>query len=159
MSQLPLLKLQHLNKRYGDHAALDQLSLALHPGELVCILGPNGAGKTTLISAILGLIKIDSGQIHLFGQLQTRTERSLSIRQQLGVMMQVGTLSANLTVTEQCDLFSSYYSLGHTATELVSLAGLQAQARQRFGRLSGGQKQRLLFALALAGKPRLLFLD
>src|SRR5690606_27303855 len=95
----------------------------------------------------------------LFGEQQGSSQRSLAIRQRLGVMMQMGTLSANLTVAEQCDLFSSYYPNGHSAEELVVLAGLQPQAQQRFGRLSGGQKQRLLFALALAAKPSLLFLD
>lgn len=66
--------------------------------------------------------------------------------------MQIGSLSANLTVFEQCDLFSSYYSNGYSTAELVGLAGLEQHSKQRFGRLSGGQKQRLLFALALAAR-------
>lgn len=159
MTEALIINLQQLTKSYGDTKALDDVSLSLTSGELLCILGPNGAGKTTLISAILGLVGTNSGSISLFGQLQVSSQRSLAIRQRLGVMMQIGTLSANLTVVEQCDLFSSYYPNGHSAEELVALAGLQAQAGQRFGRLSGGQKQRLLFALALAAKPSLLFLD
>ncbi len=95
----------------------------------------------------------------MLGQLQHGAGRSVALRQQLGVMLQIGSLPATLTVAEQCDLFASYYPAGYSASELVALAGLQAHASQRFGRLSGGQKQRLLFALALAGKPRLLFLD
>ncbi|PKM18077.1 MAG: ABC transporter ATP-binding protein [Gammaproteobacteria bacterium HGW-Gammaproteobacteria-15] len=158
MSTLPL-QVTGLTKHYAANTVLAGVDIALTSGEVLCILGPNGAGKTTLISAILGLINADSGQIRLFGQLQTGMARSTALRQKLGIMMQIGSLSANLTVSEQCDLFSSYYQNGHNATELVSLAGLDTHANQRFGRLSGGQKQRLLFALALAGKPQLVFLD
>ncbi|EJI87082.1 ABC transporter [Alishewanella aestuarii B11] len=135
------------------------VDLTLDAGEVLCVLGPNGAGKTTLISTLLGLVNADSGEIHLLGKPQLGMTRSQALRQQLGVMMQIGSLSANLSVYEQCDLFSSYYAQGYSAAELVALAGLEAQTKQRFGRLSGGQKQRLLFALALAGKPQLVFLD
>jgi ABC-2 type transport system ATP-binding protein len=158
MSLLPL-QLSGLMKRYGANTVLEGVDLTVEAGEVVCILGPNGAGKTTLIAAILGLLAVDGGQIRLFDQLQVGTARSRALRQQLGVMMQIGSLSANLSVYEQCDLFSSYYADGYSATELLAIAGLKLHARQRFGRLSGGQKQRLLFALALAGKPKLLFLD
>lgn len=158
MSALPL-QVTGLTKHYAANTVLAGVDIALASGEVLCILGPNGAGKTTLISAVLGLVNTDSGEIRLFEQLQTGMARSTALRQKLGVMMQIGSLSANLTVYEQCDLFSSYYQNGHKAPELISLAGLDNHAHQRFGRLSGGQKQRLLFALALAGKPQLVFLD
>ena len=153
------LDVKRLTKAYDATTVLAGVDIQLAAGEVLCILGPNGAGKTTFISAILGLIKADSGEINLFGELQQGSTRSRALRQQLGVMMQIGNLSANLTVFEQCDLFSSYYVHGYSATELVALAGLEAHSQQRFGRLSGGQKQRLLFALALAAKPNLVFLD
>ncbi|WP_372624780.1 ATP-binding cassette domain-containing protein [Arsukibacterium sp.] len=153
------VKVSGLVKRFAGKTVLDGVDLSLAAGEVLCILGPNGAGKTTLISAVLGLIGADGGEIEVLGQSQKGTTRSMALRQQCGVMMQIGSLSANLTVAEQCDLFSCYYQNGYRATELVSVAGLEAQAKVRFGRLSGGQKQRLLFALALAGKPKLVFLD
>ena len=158
-NKLTLLQLKGLSKSFAGKSVLDGVDLKVMAGEVLCILGPNGAGKTTLISAILGLIAADSGEIHLLGQLQQGASRSVALRRQLGVMLQIGSLPATLTVAEHCDLFASYYPAGYSATELVTLAGLEAHASQRFGRLSGGQKQRLLFALALAGKPRLLFLD
>ncbi len=154
-----VLQVQALHKRYAGHTVLNNVSLSLQSGELVTILGPNGAGKTTLISAMLGLVATNAGQISLFGQLQAGMQRSQALRQKLGVMMQIGSLTANLTVKEQCDLFASYYADSHTAAELLAISGLEHSADTRFGRLSGGQKQRLLFALALAGKPQLLFLD
>lgn len=153
------LAVNGLYKAYAANAVLAGVDLTLAAGEVLCVLGPNGAGKTTLISALLGLVKADSGEIWFFGEQQQGATRSLALRLQLGVMMQIGSLSANLSVYEQCDLFSSYYAQGYSAAELVQLAGLAEHAKQRFGRLSGGQKQRLLFALALAGKPRLIFLD
>ncbi|MDP5138468.1 ABC transporter ATP-binding protein [Rheinheimera baltica] len=153
------LKVSNLHKSYNSNVVLQGVTLDVAPGEVLAILGPNGAGKTTLISAILGLVKTDSGEIRLLGQRQDSMARSMAIRQKLGVMMQVGSLSANLTVFEQCDLFSSYFHNGYSPTELVGLAGLEGHVKQRFSRLSGGQKQRLLFALALAGKPQLVFLD
>lgn len=153
------LKVTGLTKCYGTHTVLAGVDITLASAEVLCILGPNGAGKTTLISAILGLLKVDSGEIRLFDEQQTGLFRSQSIRQHVGVMMQIGSLGANLTVREQCDLFSHYYANGYNVSELLCLAGLESQANQRFGRLSGGQKQRLLFALALAGKPQLVFLD
>lgn len=157
-SDTAVIKVQQLHKNYGKQAVLNELDLTVMPGELIAILGPNGAGKTTLISTLLGLTDHSAGSISLLGQQQGKF-RSQQLKQQLGVMMQVGTASANLTVAEQCDLFSSYYSRGKTAAELLAIAGLQQHAKVRFGKLSGGQKQRLLFALALAGNPKLLFLD
>lgn len=154
-----VLKISSLHKNYSGNTVLHGVTLEVMPGEVLAILGPNGAGKTTLISAILGLIATDSGEVTLFGQLQRGSKRSVALRRQLGVMMQIGSASANLTVREQCDLFSSYYPNGKTVAQLLEIAGLAAQANTRFSRLSGGQRQRLLFALALAGKPDLLFLD
>ncbi|MDP4530005.1 ABC transporter ATP-binding protein [Alkalimonas delamerensis] len=153
------LDVKHLAKVYAGKTVLTDVDMTLRGGEVLCILGPNGAGKTTLIATILGLVKADRGDIHILGERQQGNSRSSDLRQQLGVMMQIGSLSANLTVFEQCDLFSSYYVHGYSASELVKLAGLEAHSKQRFGRLSGGQKQRLLFALALAAKPKLVFLD
>lgn len=154
-----VLSISRLQKNYAGKTVLDAVSLQLTAGELLAVLGPNGAGKTTLINTVLGLTAADKGEIRLFGQLQHGVSRSHVVRQQLGVMMQIGSASANLSVREQCDLFSSYYQHGKTVSELLAIAGLECAANTRFGHLSGGQKQRLLFALALAGNPKLLFLD
>jgi ABC-2 type transport system ATP-binding protein len=153
------LQVDELHQQYQQQPVLNGINLQLKRGELVAVLGPNAAGKTSLIRSILGLVATQRGDIRLFGELQQGARRSVAMRQRLGVMLQVGSASANLTVREQCDLFSSYYPQAKTVAELLDIAGLQAQANTRFGRLSGGQKQRLLFALALAGNPQLVFLD
>ena len=157
--QHAVLALHQLHKSYGGKAVLKGVSLNVSCGEVLAILGPNGAGKTTLISVVLGLASADSGDVSIFNQPQLGSARTAALRQRVAVMMQIGSASANLTVAEQCDLFASYYAGGKSVAELLDIAGLQAQANTRFGNLSGGQKQRLLFALALAGNPELLFLD
>lgn len=153
------LQIDDLHQQYQPQKVLSGINLQLKRGELLAVLGPNGAGKTTLIRSVLGLVAAQRGDIRLFGEMQQGSNRSVAVRQQIGVMLQVGSASANLTVREQCDLFSSYFPYGKTVAELLDIAGLQQQAHTRFGRLSGGQKQRLLFALALAGNPQLVFLD
>lgn len=161
MSSTPIspLIVRSLCKRFGPRAALDNIHLELNPGEVFAILGPNGAGKTTLISTILGRLAADSGDICLFGEIQQGTTRNARMRQRVSVMMQIGSASANLTVAEQFELFRHYYPDARSLAELLSIAGLKNEAHTRFAALSGGQKQRFLFALALVGKPELVFLD
>ena len=153
------LVVQSLSKRFAQRTVLDNITLDLKAGEVLAVLGPNGAGKTTLISTILGRLSADSGEIFLFGEKQQGTARSTSIRQRVSVMMQIGSASANLTVAEPFELFRHYYPNARSLAELLSLAGLKNDAHTRFAALSGGQKQRFLFALALVGKPELVFLD
>ncbi len=153
------LRVQNLTKNYGTKAALRGIDLTAYSGEILAVLGKNGAGKTSFINSVLGMHSYQASCMELFGQHYTNQQRPLSIRQRLGVMMQIGALSANLTVAEQLDLFCSYYANGASATELIAQFELHDIAPQRFGRLSGGQRQQVLFALSVAGQPDLLFLD
>ncbi|WP_411360858.1 ABC transporter ATP-binding protein [Pseudidiomarina salilacus] len=153
------LSIQGLNKNYGQHRALCNVNLKAYSGEVLAILGKNGAGKTSLINSVLGMHAYQAEQLALFGQPLLTQQRSLAIRQRLGVMMQLGALAANLTVYEQLDLFCSYYRNGFDVAELIEKFNLNSIAKQRFGKLSGGQRQQVLFAIAVAGKPDLLFLD
>jgi ABC-2 type transport system ATP-binding protein len=158
MSQINL-KVQSLNKHYGAKAALTNVSLNAYAGEVIAVLGKNGAGKTTLINSILGMHDYEAQHLEVMGTQLNSQHRPLTIRQRVGVMMQLGTLNANLTVAEQLDLFCSYYPSGTTPEILLTEFGLTGIAQQRFGKLSGGQRQQVLFAIAVAGNPDLLFLD
>lgn len=153
------LSIHGLSKNYGQHRALHDVDLTAYSGEVLAVLGKNGAGKTSLINSALGMHSYQADQLELFGQPMLTQQRSLAVRQRLGVMMQLGALAANLTVYEQLDLFCSYYQNGFQVTELIEKFNLNSIAKQRFGKLSGGQRQQVLFALAVAGKPDLLFLD
>ena len=147
--------LENVTHRYGSHTALRNLSLTLHPGEVVALLGPNGAGKTTAVKLLLGLLKPSEGSVSVFGE--SPTERT--VRQRIGAMLQVARVPETLAVGEYLDLFRSYYPHPLPTAQIVAAAGLDGIEKRQFKDLSGGQKQRMLFALALCGDPDLVFLD
>jgi ABC-2 type transport system ATP-binding protein len=147
--------LDHVSKRFGAVCALDDVSLAIQPGELVALLGPNGAGKTTAVRLLLGLTRADRGTARVFGA----DPRVPANRVRIGAMLQVGQVPATLRVREHIELFSSYYPCPLPFASIVDIAGLAGIENRLFGELSGGQKQRVLFALAICGDPGLLVLD
>jgi len=147
--------LENVSKNYGSVAALRNVSLNVHAGELVSVLGPNGAGKTTAIKLLLGLVGPSAGTVNVFGG-DPRNPRN---RLRTGAMLQVARVPETLRVKEHIDLFSSYYPKPLPLAETFAAAGLKEIANRKFGELSGGQKQRVLFALAICGDPDLVFLD
>lgn len=147
--------LRQVTHRYGDHLALNNLSLTLKAGEVVALLGPNGAGKTTAIKLLLGLLQPTQGEALVFGQ----SPRHTRTRERIGAMLQVARVPETLQVREYLDLFRSYYPHPLSQGEVIDAAGLRGIEKRQFKDLSGGQKQRLLFALALCGDPDLIFLD
>jgi ABC-2 type transport system ATP-binding protein len=153
------VEISNLNKQFSQHQVLDQLNLTIHAGEIVAILGENGAGKTTLLNIMLGLLPADSGEVQLFGRPVSDLKQSMPLRGNIGVMLQQASLPGNLTVQEHLQLFSCYYPNPRPLPELIQSCGLSDIVHQRFSSLSGGQKQAVLFALAIVGKPVLLFLD
>ena len=154
-ARAPIAMLDSVTKTYDGVKALDGLSFTLRRGEIVALLGPNGAGKTTAIRILLGLTRLDSGKVELFGQ----NPASRSARMQAGAMLQVGRMPESLRVREHIELFRGYYPRPLPMAEILRIAGLASIENKLFGTLSGGQRQRVLFALALAGDPDLLFLD
>jgi ABC-2 type transport system ATP-binding protein len=151
----PLAQLSSVHKRYGKTIALDGLDLSVRRGELLAVLGPNGAGKSTAIALMLGLQRPDAGSARLFGDLPERIES----RYQVGVMMQEVALAPELKVRELIDLVASYYPAPHTVAEVLELTHTTPIAERAYGKLSGGQKRQAQFALAVCGRPSLLFLD
>jgi ABC-2 type transport system ATP-binding protein len=142
-------------KRYGQLTALDGIDLVLRRGELLAVLGPNGAGKSTSIGLLLGLIRPDAGRAELFGI----DPQQIDARRRIGVMLQSAMLPPTLRVGELLRLVASYYPNPRTLEESAALAGIADLLRRPYGKLSGGQQRRVQFALALCGRPELLFLD
>lgn len=142
-------------KRYGALTALDGIDLTLHRGELLALLGPNGAGKSTAIGLLLGLIRADAGTVELFGQ----DPQQIAARRRIGVMLQSAELPATLRVGELLRLTASYYPAPRSVAESADLAGIADLLTRPYAKLSGGQQRRVQFAIALCGKPELLFLD
>ena len=150
-----LARLHGACKRYGDVVALDRVDLELRGGEVTALLGANGAGKTTAVGLLLGLLQADAGRVELFGT----APQSLAARRGIGVMLQASALQDTLRVGELLDLTRSYYAAPRSVADCVALAGLDGLLGRRYGKLSGGQQRRVQFALAICGRPRVLFLD
>ena len=155
MTQDCLAELSGVSKRFGKVVALDGLDLQVQRGELFALLGPNGAGKTTAISLLLGVQRPNAGKANLFGQSPLLVET----RRQVGVMMQEAALAPELRVHEQIDLVASYYPNPMTPVAAMEITHTKALADRPYGKLSGGQKRQVQFAIALCGRPKLLFLD
>ncbi len=152
---LPLAALRGVHKRYGKTVALDGVDLDVRPGELLALLGPNGAGKSTAISLWLGLIEPDGGSARLFAGSPLDVEN----RRHIGVMMQEVSLTPELRVRELIDLTSRYYADPLPVAATLELTRLTELADRPYAKLSGGQKRQVQFALAICGRPPLLFLD
>ena len=150
-----LASLSDVRKHYDKTVALDGLSLEVRPGELLAVLGPNGAGKSTAISLMLGLQEPDAGSVRLFGVAPDRLEA----RTHIGVMMQEASLAQELRVRELIDLTTSYYPAPFSVDETLALTHTTALADRPYAKLSAGQKRQVQFALAVCGRPALLFLD
>lgn len=150
-----LAELVGAHKRFDKTIALDGVDIGIKRGELVALLGPNGAGKTTTISLLLGLSNPDAGWARLFGE----SPQKLEPRRRIGVMMQEVHLSEALKVRELIETFASYYPNPYSVKEVMALTRTTEFADRQYRHLSGGQKRQVQFAIALCGRPELLFLD
>ena len=153
----PAILIDTLTKRYGQHTAVDRLSLAVERGTSYALLGPNGAGKTTTVEILEGLRSPTDGQVSVLGIDPTRSPRELHKR--IGVMLQEGGISPATRPLEALRLFAAFHDDPRDLDELVELTGLHSRLSTPYRQLSGGEKQRLSLALALVGRPEVLFLD
>lgn len=153
----PAVEVEHLQKRYGERLAVRDVSFSVAPGEIFGILGPNGAGKTTTVECAQGLREAEAGMIRVLGLDAGREAQAL--RRRIGSQLQASALPDRLKVWEALDLFGSMTPGGGDWRVLLEQWGLAEQRNASFGDLSGGQRQRLFVALALLGKPEVVFLD
>jgi len=148
-------RLRGITKRFGAVTALNSIDIEVRPGELLAVLGPNGAGKSTAISLWLGLIEPDAGVVMLLGG----EPQDIARRRGLGVMMQDVEMPKELHARELVALASSYYDNPLEIDETLRRAGISQFADRPYGKLSGGQKRQAQFAVAICGRPKVLFLD
>jgi len=143
--------------RYGATTAVDRLSFAAHRGEVLALLGPNGAGKTSTVEALEGYRPVASGSVRVLGLDPGRAHGRLVPR--IGVMLQNGGVYPTLGPAQVLHLFAAYYDDPEDPDALLEQVGLGHVRRTPWRRLSGGEQQRLSLALALVGRPEVLFLD
>ena len=156
------LEVDNLVKRYGATEAVAGMSLTAPSGAVTAVLGRNGAGKTTTVEICAGLRRSDAGTVRVLG-LDPRGD-SARLRTRVGVMPQTGGSGAagvypSIRPREVLRLYASFYSTPHDPEALIERLGLQQAAATPWRRLSGGEQQRLSLALAIVGRPELVFLD
>lgn len=156
MAQTPVI-VNSLIKRYGDSTVVDGLSLRAEAGEVTAILGPNGAGKTTTVECCEGLRVPDDGSISVLGH--DPLDASPDQRARVGVMLQDGGLPSGSRAIELLRHVSRLYGTPRSVDDLVDRLGIASFGSTTVRRLSGGQRQRLALAIAILGRPDVVFLD
>ena len=156
MSQ-PAILVRDLHKSYTGVEAVRGIDFEVARGEVFGLLGPNGAGKTTTVEILEGYRRRTSGIVSVLGHDPGMRPREL--RRRVGIVLQESGIYRHVSVRELLVHWARLYPAPRDVDEVLSLAGLAAQADVRSGRLSGGQRRRLDFALALVGDPELVFLD
>ncbi|WP_372344259.1 ABC transporter ATP-binding protein [Streptomyces sp. KL116D] len=151
-----------LRRVYGDGTrgsfeAVRGVSFSVGRGELFALLGTNGAGKTSTVELLEGLAAPAGGRVRVFGH-DPYTERD-RVRPRIGVMLQEGGFPSELAVAETARMWADCTSGARPVGEALEMVGLGHRAKVRVKQLSGGEKRRLDLALALLGRPEVLFLD
>ena len=156
-SDAPVVECHDLVVRYGALVAVDGLSLEARRGQVLALLGPNGAGKTSTVEALEGYRRPDGGTVRVLGLDPLAQHRRVVAR--TGVMLQRGGVYPVMGARQALGLFAAYYDDPEDPDALLELVGLAGVARTPWRRLSGGEQQRLSLALALVGRPEVVFLD
>jgi ABC-2 type transport system ATP-binding protein len=152
-----VIDVDELRFSYGTFEAVRGISLQVRRGELFALLGANGAGKTTTIEVLEGLQRAAAGRVRVLGHDPIRDRKAL--RPRTGVMLQKGGFSGSLTVSETVELWRSFTASPRPAADAIELVRLTDKAPVAVAQLSGGEGRRLELALAVLGRPELLFLD
>ncbi|MFF4371559.1 ABC transporter ATP-binding protein [Streptomyces sp. NPDC001594] len=153
-----VIRAEGLRRGYsGGFEAVRGVSFSVARGEVFALLGTNGAGKTSTVELLEGLAAPTGGEVRVFG-LDPYARRS-EVRPRTGVMLQEGGFPSDLTVAETLRMWGGVTTGARPAAEVLELVGLAARAAVRVKQLSGGERRRLDLALALLGRPEVLFLD
>ena len=146
---MTLIEARSVSKRYGERLALNGVSLAAEPGEIVAIIGPNGAGKTTLLSIIAGIQPADDGEVR-------------DPPGEIGWVPQQAAVYGKLTVAENLRLFARLEKrpdVEDVVERMLHQTGLEERADDQVSTLSGGNRQRVNIAIGLLAEPDALLLD
>jgi ABC-2 type transport system ATP-binding protein len=157
MTGEPAVEACDLEVRHGDFAAVRGISFTVRRGEVFALLGVNGAGKTSTLDVLAGHARASGGAVRVFGVDPFRQRRHIARR--IGIVPQEGGLFAELTVAETVRCWRRFTTKARPAAEALDLVDLGDRRNVPVGRLSGGERRRLDLALALLGRPEMMFLD
>jgi ABC-2 type transport system ATP-binding protein len=152
-----MIEFQQLSRTYGDFTAVQPLTQTVERGEVFGFLGPNGAGKTTTIETCEGFRTPQSGTVRVLG-LDPVAEGHL-LRPRVGVMLQSGGAWSGARSHEMLHHIASLHAHPLDVDLLIERLDMGSYGSTPYRRLSGGQQQRLSLAMAIVGRPELLFLD
>ncbi len=153
-----VIEVTDLRRVYGGgFEAVRGITFSVRRGEVFALLGTNGAGKTSTVELLEGLARPAGGRVRVLGH-DPHAERDV-VRPRTGVMLQEGGFPSELTVTETARMWAGCVSGARPPREALALVGLERRAGVRVKQLSGGERRRLDLALALLGRPEVLFLD
>jgi ABC-2 type transport system ATP-binding protein len=153
----PAVVIDGLRMAYGDTLAVDGLDLEVARGTVTAVLGPNGAGKTTTLETCEGYRRPQGGRVRVLG-LDPQTQRR-DLLPRIGVMLQSGGAWSGVRAVEMLHHVASLHARPLDVGLLVERLGLDECGRTPYRRLSGGQQQRLGLAMAVVGRPELVFVD
>lgn len=160
--RMALVEVKDAIKRYGDKVSVDHLSLTIKEGEIFGLLGPNGAGKSTTINMMVGLLRMDQGDIRIDG-LSVK-ERPLEVKRRIGLVPQDLALYESMPAADNVAFFGRLYGLRGRelkarVAEALAFVGLEDRAKELPKTFSGGMKRRLNIACAIMHHPKLIIMD
>ncbi|MCT9812121.1 ABC transporter ATP-binding protein [Acidovorax sp. Be4] len=158
-----MLQFEHVSTHYGAICAVNDVSLEVHPGEIVTLIGCNGAGKTSLLMTLCGTPRATSGRVLFEGEDITRLPTHLIMRKGIAISPEGRRVFPHLTVTENLMMGGFFLSKEGIRDGMEHVFGLfprlRERAQQRSATMSGGEQQMLAIGRALMSKPRLLLMD
>lgn len=159
---MKFIETKNLTKRFNDKLVIDNVSLGIEKGEIFGLLGPNGAGKSTLINLMVGLLKIDRGEVVIGGY--NISKEPLKAKEKIGLVPQEIALFENLNAKENLEYWGGLYGLRgamlkERINEALEIAALQEHIKKPVKKYSGGMKRRLNIAAAMMHHPEVLIMD
>lgn len=161
-----MIKVDHITKQFKQLKAVDDVSLEIEKGEIVCLIGPSGSGKSTVLRCIHGLEKPEKGEAYIDGQLLDPSKPDyMTLRRRMGFVFQHFHLFPNMSVMDNLTLAQiqvmkkTKEEAEKTAAELLKRVGLLDKRDEYPSKLSGGQKQRVAIARALCINPEVMLFD
>lgn len=157
-----IIEVQNFTKKYGDFAAVDDISFGVQEGSIFAFLGPNGAGKSTTINTLCTIIDKTEGKLHINGN--DVSAQKAKVRKDIGIVFQESTLDGKLTVEENLKLHCDFYNVEKNEVRerinfVLELVDLKDWRKAPVNSLSGGMKRRVEIARGLVHYPKVLFLD